>query len=154
VPQSPAKRKRQEAILEIIRTQRVHSQDELRRELLERGFDVTQATLSRDLKELRVAKVPHVEGDSYYSVASDGAEVGPALGSLLPHLLVEVEGVGNLIVVRTKTGSAQAVAEAIDLQGWPELLGTLAGDDTILLILRHEDQRAELVQRMKSIAAR
>lgn len=154
MPQSPAKRRRQEAIRELIRTQRIRSQDELRRELLERGFEVTQATLSRDLKELRVAKVPHVEGETYYAVAADGEEIGPALGRLLPHLLVEVEGVGNLIVVKTKTGSAQAVAEAIDLANWPELLGTLAGDDTILLILRQEDRRAEIIQRMKRIAGR
>jgi transcriptional regulator of arginine metabolism len=154
VPQSPAKRKRQEAILELIRTQRVRSQDELRRVLLERGFDVTQATLSRDLKELRVAKVPHVEGESYYAAATDGEEIGPALERLLPHLLFDVEGVGNLIVVKTLTGSAQAVAEAIDLEAWPELLGTVAGDDTILLILRQDDQRAEIVERIKGIASR
>ncbi len=152
MPQSPAKKRRQESILELIRTQRVRSQDELRRELLERGFDVTQATLSRDLRELRVAKVPHVEGESYYAVAADGEETGPALGRLLPHLLEGIEGVGNLIVVKTKTGSAQAVAEAIDLESWPELLGTVAGDDTILLILRQEDRRAEIVERMKRIA--
>ncbi len=154
MPQSPAKRKRQEAILELIRTQRVRSQDELRRVLLERGFDVTQATLSRDLKELRVAKVPHVEGESYYAAATDGEEIGPALERLLPHLLFDVEGVGNLIVVKTLTGSAQAVAEAIDLEAWPELLGTVAGDDTILLILRQDDQRAEIVERIKGIASR
>jgi transcriptional regulator of arginine metabolism len=154
VPQSPAKRKRQEAILELIRTQRVRSQDELRRVLLERGFDVTQATLSRDLKELRVAKGPHVEGESYYAAATDGEEIGPALERLLPHLLFDVEGVGNLIVVKTLTGSAQAVAEAIDLEAWPELLGTVAGDDTILLILRQDDQRAEIVERIKGIASR
>ncbi len=154
MPQSPAKRKRQEAILELIRTQRVRSQHELRRVLLERGFDVTQATLSRDLKELRVAKVPHVEGESYYAAATDGEEIGPALERLLPHLLFDVEGVGNLIVVKTLTGSAQAVAEAIDLEAWPELLGTVAGDDTILLILRQDDQRAEIVERIKGIASR
>ncbi len=101
-----------------------------------------------------MAKVPHVEGESYYAAATDGEEIGPALERLLPHLLFDVEGVGNLIVVKTLTGSAQAVAEAIDLEAWPELLGTVAGDDTILLILRQDDQRAEIVERIKGIASR
>ena len=112
----PTKRTRQDTIVELIRTRRVHSQDELRRLLVERGFDVTQATLSRDLRQLRVAKVPHAEGESYYAITFDPDEMGPALARLLPHLFVSVEGVDNLIVVKTLTGSAQAVAEAIDLE--------------------------------------
>ncbi len=154
MPQSGHKRKRQETVVELIRTQRVHSQDELRRLLLERGFDVTQATLSRDLRELRVAKVPHAEGESYYAVASDSDEIGPELARLLPHLFLSAEGVENLIVVKTLTGSAQAVAEALDLEEWPELLGTVAGDDTILIILRERDQRDEIIDRIGRIAER
>jgi transcriptional regulator of arginine metabolism len=86
MPQSADKRRRQEAIVQLIRTQRVHSQDELHRPLVKRGFDVTQATLSRDLRELRVAKVPHVEGESYCAVTSESDEIGPELARLLPHL--------------------------------------------------------------------
>jgi transcriptional regulator of arginine metabolism len=154
MPQVSTKRTRQHTIVQLVRTQRVRSQDELRRLLLERGFNVTQATLSRDLRELRVAKVPHAEGESYYSIASDPEEMGPTLGRLLPHLFLSVEGVSNLIVVKTLTGSAQAVAEAIDIEEWPELLGTIAGDDTILIVLRDSDQRGEIIGRIGRIAER
>lgn len=150
--QGSTKRSRQDTIVELIRTQRVHSQDELRRLLIERGFEVTQATLSRDLRGLRVAKVPHAEGESYYAVATDPDEMGPALARLLPHLFLSVEGVDNLIVVKTLTGSAQAVAEAIDIEEWPELLGTVAGDDTILIVLRDGNRREDVVGRISRIA--
>jgi len=154
LPTSSAKRKRQDEILQLIRSQRVHNQDELRGMLHERGFDVTQATLSRDLKELRVGKVPHAEGESYYAAAVDPEDLSPALERLLPHLLTSAEGVGNLVVVKTLTGGAQAVAEAIDLESWPEILGTVAGDDTILLILRDEDHRSLIVSRVNDLADR
>ena len=154
MPSSSAKRKRQEDILHLIRSRRVHNQDELREILHERGFDVTQATLSRDLKELRVGKVPHAEGESYYAAAVDPEDLSPALERLLPHLLTSAEGVGNLVVVKTLTGGAQAVAEAIDLESWPEILGTVAGDDTILLILRDEDHRSLIVSRVNDLADR
>lgn len=148
-----SKMKRHQAILELIRTQRVHSQDELRLLLSERGLEVTQATLSRDLRELRVAKLPHAEGDSYY--AAPESEAGsPALERLLPHLLVTAEGVDNLIVVRTLAGGAQAVAEALDMEEWPEILGTVAGDDTILIVLRQAQARETLIQRIDRIAQR
>ena len=150
--QGSTKRSRQDTIVELIRTQRVHSQDELRRLLIERGFEVTQATLSRDLRGLRVAKVPHAEGESYYAVATDPDEMGPALARLLPHLFLSVEGVDNLVVVKTLTGSAQAVAEAIDIEEWPELLGTVAGDDTILIVLRDGNHREDVVGRISRIA--
>ena len=154
MPTSSAKKKRQEEILQLIRSQPVHNQDELRGMLHERGFDVTQATLSRDLKELRVGKVPHAEGESYYAAAVDPEDLAPVLERLLPHLLTSAEGVGNLVVVKTLTGGAQAVAEAIDLESWPEILGTVAGDDTILIILRDEGHRSVIVGRINALADR
>ncbi len=154
MPQSAGKRQRHSLILELIRTRRVHSQDELRRLLRERGLDVTQATLSRDLRELRVAKLPHSAGESYYATASDADEPAPALERLLPHLLVSADGVGNLIVVKTLAGGAQAVAEAIDLEAWPEVLGSVAGDDTILLVIRRASDRSGLIQRLSQLAGR
>lgn len=152
MPSGSAKRERQETILEIIRTRRVHNQDELRGELQQRGFEVTQATLSRDLRELRVAKVPHAEGESYYSGPGEAASAEPALERLLPHLLVSAEGVDNLVVVKTLIGGAQAVAEAIDMENWPEIMGTVAGDDTILIILRRSDSHAAVIERIERIA--
>ena len=154
MPTSSAKKKRQEEILQLIRSQPVHNQDELRGMLHERGFDVTQATLSRDLKELRVGKVPHAEGESYYATAVDPEDLAPALERLLPHLLTSAESVGNLVVVNTLTGGAQAVAEAIDLESWPEILGTVAGDDTILIILRNERHSPSIISRINDLAGR
>lgn len=143
-----AKRKRQQAVLDVIRKSRVHSQDELRQLLLERGIDVTQATLSRDLHELRIAKLPRAEGESFYAAPAESVMASPDLESLLPHLMVSAEGVGNLIVVKTLVGGAQAVAEAIDMEDWPEVLGTLAGDDTILVIIRDAAGRDALIERI------
>jgi transcriptional regulator of arginine metabolism len=153
VPDRSTKKDRHAAILEILRTRRVRSQDELRRLLRHCGFRVTQATLSRDLRELRVAKVPRADGESYYA-AADPHEASPALERLLPHLLVNVDGVGNLVVVRTLAGGAQAVAEAIDLEDWPETLGTVAGDDTILIVLRRAADRGRLLRRIRRLAGR
>ena len=147
-----AKRERQQAILDVVRGHRVHNQDELRRLLSERGIEVTQATLSRDLRELRVAKLPRAEGESYYAATPDGEFAEPDLARLLPHLLVSVDGVAHLVVVKTLVGGAQAVAEAIDLEGWPEVLGTLAGDDTILLVVRDSADRPDLIRRIERLA--
>jgi transcriptional regulator of arginine metabolism len=154
VPKGSGKRNRHEAILELVRTRRVHSQDELRVLLKERGFAVTQATLSRDLRDLRVAKVPHVEGEAYYAAPRDPLSAEPALEHLLPHLLLSVEGVENLVVVKTLVGGAQAVAEAIDRESWPEIMGTVAGDDTILIVLRDSEARAAVTARIDQIAER
>ncbi len=115
---------------------------------------VTQATLSRDLRELRVVKVPHAEGETYYAPPSEGEEESPALDRLLTHLLVTIDGVQNLLVVKTLRGGAQPVAEAIDWEEWPEVLGTVAGDDTILVILRRPRDRARVARRLREIARR
>jgi len=138
-------------IVELVRTQRVDSHKALRALLKESGIDVTQATLSRDLRELRLAKVPEAGGGSRYALSED-AEVRPGLGRLLPALFGSVEGTGNLLVVRTLTGGAPPVALAIDQEEWPELLGTIAGDDTILLILRDAADREPVGRRLEALA--
>lgn len=143
---------RHDAILSLLRARRVRSQDELRRLLAERGFQVTQGTLSRDLRELRIVKVPDREGQAYYTLTAESERGTPGLDDLLPQLMVSAEGVGNLLVVKTLAGGAQAVAEAIDLAAWPEILGTVAGDDTILLVLRHERDRESVRDRLESLS--
>jgi transcriptional regulator of arginine metabolism len=128
---------RQSAILEIIRTRRVSSQEMLGELLRERGIDVAQATLSRDLRELGVVKAPAPEGGFAYTVgAPAAAELSPDLGRLLPALFLEADGVDHLLLVRTLPGGAQPVAAALDAARWEEVLGTVAGDDSILIILR------------------
>ena len=139
-----SKRERHAALLEIIRMRRVTSQDGLKELLLDRGFDVTQATVSRDIRELRLVKVPAADGSSHYTLPEEW-ENTPPLETLLPALFMGAEGTRNLLVVRTMTGGAQAVALAIDWEEWPEVLGTIAGDDTILIICR-ADENVEAVQ--------
>ena len=146
-----SKSDRQRAVLEVIRTHRVTSQDQLRQLLGESGFKVTQATVSRDMRELRLVKVPGAEGVGHYTLPEEW-ESTPPLQSLLPSLYTSAVGTGNLLVVRTMTGGAQAVALAIDWEEWPEVLGTIAGDDTILVICKEPDQVPEVQRRIEKIA--
>lgn len=142
---------RHDLILALIREHRVASQEALRELLRQRDVDVTQATLSRDIRELRLVKVPDAEGTAHYSQPEEW-ESTPQLESLLPTLFHDAEGVGNLLVVRTMKGGAQTVAAAIDWEEWPEVLGTLAGDDTILIILRDARHLAAVQARLKEMA--
>lgn len=141
-----SRKKRHDQIREIVQRFRISSQEDLRERLAERGFDVAQATLSRDLRSLRLIKVPDAEGGHHYTLPPETWDTTPPLVRLLPTLFVGAEGTRNLLVVRTLAGGAQAVAEALDWEEWPEVLGTLAGDDTILIILR-EDAQMPIVQR-------
>lgn len=148
-----SKRERQRQILDVIRSHRVSSQESLRELLIDRGTEVTQATLSRDLRELRLVKVPGADGQGYYSVPEEWDST-PPLESLLPTLFHSADGVDNLLVVRTMKGGAQTVAAGIDWEEWPEVLGTLAGDDTILIILREAAKRPVIQKRLEEMASR
>jgi transcriptional regulator of arginine metabolism len=145
------KPQRQNAILEIVRRTRVPSQEALRELLLARGIDVAQATLSRDIRELGLVKVPAEEG-AHYEVPADVIDPTPTLTRLLPALYLGCDGVGNLLVVKTLVGGAQPIAAAIDWEEWPEVLGTIGGDDTILLILRDAEHRPAVVTRLERLA--
>jgi len=147
-----SKRDRQGQILDVIRKHRVTSQEALRELLHERGTDVTQATLSRDMRELRLVKVPGADGVGFY-FSPEEWESTPSLESLLPTLFQSADGVDHLLVVRTMKGGAQTVAAALDWEEWPEVLGTLAGDDTILIILRDPATLEEVRARIESMAA-
>ena len=147
-----SKRERHEQILEIIQGHRVSSQEALRELLQERGTEVTQATLSRDMRELRLVKVPGADGVGFY-FSPEEWDSTPSLESLLPALFQSADGVDHLLVVRTMKGGAQTVAAAIDWEEWPEVLGTLAGDDTILIILRDPAKLDEVRTRIETVAA-
>jgi transcriptional regulator of arginine metabolism len=147
------KRMRQAAILDLIASHVVGSQEELRQLLLGRGMDVTQATLSRDLRDLHLARISESGGSRYVlpeSLASD--DYKPLLANLLPQLFSRVDGVGELIVLHTVASGAQPIAEAIDLEEFPEVLGTIAGDDTILIVTRSAAARAQLTERLRALA--
>ena len=146
------KRERQTAILETIDGHAVTSQEDLRRLLLARGWDVTQATLSRDLRELRIARVPTSAGARYAVTDGSIEEARVALDTLLPQLYLRIDGVSEMAVLRTVPGGAQPIASALDGEGWPDILGTVGGDDTILIICRSVQGRERTVRRIKSMA--
>jgi transcriptional regulator of arginine metabolism len=148
------KTQRHAAILKIVRSERVASQEQLRELLQAEGFDVTQATLSRDIRELGLAKVAAPpDGGSHYAPPSEaGAGIRPHLAQLLPAVLVSVEGVGPLLVVKTPAGGAQGLGLALDAAGWAEIIGTIAGDDAVLVITKGERARRAVQSRLKELA--
>jgi transcriptional regulator of arginine metabolism len=125
------KQQRHTAIRDLLSQAPIASQDELRRKLALRGFNVTQATLSRDIHELHLYK-----GPSGYSVANgtDPVDSLPGIREVLRSFGLEARQALNLLVLITTTGSAQPVAAGIDYEDWPEVVGTIAGDDTVLVI--------------------
>lgn len=151
-PVTVSKRERQHAILELIGTREIGSQEELRQLLHKQGWDVTQSTLSRDLRDLRVARVPSPDGIRYVAGEGGGDDGSRApLAAILPQLFLSLDGVGPLLVLRTVIGGAQPVASAIDSESSNDILGTIAGDDTILMICRSEAARERLARRLAGL---
>jgi len=150
------KNQRQKAILSVIATRPVHSQDELASLLEAQGYEVTQATVSRDIKELGLVKVPLKNGNGsaqqFKYVEPGNASLFPSrLHRVIAELVTGVGGAVNQIVLRTPPGSAMLVATAIDNAEWPEVLGTLAGDDTVLVILSSTNMLPVIKQRFEDM---
>jgi transcriptional regulator of arginine metabolism len=148
------KHERHAAILELVKSRPVGSQEELRRLLLSRGWAVTQSTLSRDLRELRLARVPTPEGVRYEAPGGGAAthEARALLEGLLPQLLVSVDGVSELLVLHTVPGGAQPVSEAIDRRDWTDVLGTIGGENTVLIVCRSAAARERLARQLREMA--
>lgn len=151
------KARRQAHIADIVAAQPVTSQTELRRLLADEGFDVTQPTLSRDLLELRAVRVRRADGAIAYAIADDSAfdlkEGAAKLAKLCSDLLLRAEASGNLVVVRTPAGAAQYFASALDRAGWDDVLGCVAGDDTVLLITRDVAGGAAVAERLLTLGS-
>ncbi len=127
---STPKALRHHRILELVSGEPMVTQEEMVRRLSQQGLKVTQATLSRDIKELGLVK--SAEG---YELPGEAAEAPtPSLSHLLREFVVDIREAQNLLVLKTPPGSAQPVARALDSESWPEVVGTIAGDDTILVI--------------------
>ena len=143
---------RHNLILEIIENTDIETQEELAEELKRRNVKVTQATVSRDIKELRLLKVL-AEGGRYKYATVERAEKGMSdrFIRILSESILSVESAGNLIVIKTITASANAGCEAIDSMKWPEVLGTIAGDNTILIIARSEAAVDTLLQKFDNL---
>ena len=153
---------RHQSIVDLVGRHEVHSQGQLADLLADEGFQVTQATLSRDLVELDALKVRAATGAMVYAVPGEGGDrrlvTAPTetaatvqrLRRLCAELLVSAEASGNLVVLRTPPGAAQFLASALDKAGLPDVLGTIGGDDTVLVIGRDPDGVA-LAQRLLSL---
>ncbi|HEY0795331.1 MAG TPA: ArgR family transcriptional regulator [Acidisarcina sp.] len=140
------KYERHNAIRELVAASPISNQDELRRKLVNQGFDVTQATLSRDFRELNLYK-----GPLGYALPVDNGEEEddqPAVTEVLYSFGLKVKQAQNQLVLITTNGGAQPVALAIDHEEWPEVVGTIAGDDTVLIICPDVQQANELRQRL------
>lgn len=149
------KSRRQTAILEIIGREALHSQEQLRRRLRQRGFDATQATISRDIAELGLVK--RAGDGAYQRAGADTSNPEMALAALeraTAAFLQRVDRVQQLVVIRTGTGQAQPLAIAFDRAQLPEAVGTIAGDDTILVIARDARRAASLAKRLEQYSGR
>lgn len=146
------KAKRQALIREIIEKQSIQTQEELAQALRERGMVVTQATVSRDIKEMHLLKVL-AEGGSYRYATIDREEQGTSdrLIRMLADSMVGLASANNLIVIRTLPGSAHVAGEAIDNLRWPEVIGTIAGDNTILVIVRTNEEVETVIRRLRGV---
>ncbi|MEK7401666.1 MAG: arginine repressor [Gemmatimonadota bacterium] len=143
---------RQAAILELIGRHDVRSHENLRHLLARRGIDATQATLSRDLRDLGVVRVPGENGARYALPEMVAGEAIPSLESLLPQLFSRIDGVGELVVLHTLASGAQPISEAVDAASWREVLGTVAGENTILIICRSATARQTVTRRLAELA--
>jgi transcriptional regulator of arginine metabolism len=143
-----SKRSRHKAIEDIVAAKSVTSQDELRLLLSRRGHAVTQATLSRDIHELGLVKTP----DGYAFLPDEGAKGHlVSVERLVREFVLDASAAQNLVVVRTSAGSAQGVAAALDAERWPEVVGTVGGDDTILIVSPDTKHASLLVRRIREI---
>ncbi len=147
------KKKRQDALRNIIEEHEVSTQGELQRLLLEQGFHVTQATISRDIKELQILK-HHLSSDGKYVYAIGDRGKSHTLTKkkqpiILNGLTSYVDSVGNMVVIKCHTGMAQAVCASIDDMRFLNVVGTIAGDDTIFILMRSEETALEFVEMFK-----
>jgi len=140
---------RQRAILDALKHGSFASQEDLQRAMRKRGFRVGQATLSRDIRDLNLSKTP--QG---YSVSQGDNGIGialPPVSRLVREFVLGIRSAQNQLVVKTIVGSAQPVAAALDESDWPEIVGTIAGDDTILIVCPDKDEARKLAGRIEEM---
>lgn len=144
------KNKRQTKIMNILKNQQVHTHDELIDALDAEGVKVTQATVSRDIKELGIVKVPASDGSSIYSVPETASESHKSRVNMVSDSVKRVNSAMHTIVINTFPGMASAVAAAIDSMSCDEILGSVAGDDTIIVITKSPELAKEVEKKIKA----
>ena len=146
------KKRRQEAILEIIEKYDLSTQDELLQKLKDSGFDATQATVSRDINELALIKTVGMSKKTRYSKpVTSVSDIPQNLIDIYKHVTESVVAANNLIVIKTISGNANSVAMVIDKLHIPGILGTVAGDDTLLIIAKTNSDAEKIVKTLKNV---
>jgi transcriptional regulator of arginine metabolism len=146
------KNKRHMRVLELISRESIYTQEELAERLKESGEDVTQATVSRDIKEMKLVKVADSTGRSRYAaVGEQGGSLSARLIRVFSDTVLGIEHSGNIILIRTLSGSANAAGEAVDALKWPAILGTIAGDNTIMAVIRQEFSAGEVAENLRAL---
>ncbi len=145
------KKKRQEAILELVKTYEIETQEELAEKLGKAGFFVTQATISRDIRELKLTKIQHGIKQVYAALSENKSFGSNKYIDILKHSFVSVDMAQNILVIKTASGTAMAVATALDSLHWDELVGCIAGDDTVMCAIRTVEDTRKLVKRLEEI---
>jgi transcriptional regulator of arginine metabolism len=145
------KRQRQQTLVDLVRREPLASQEEIRSRLARAGHPATQSTISRDIEELGLVRVRDRAGGLRYA-APEAAHPVVSLETLLREFVVSVESSANVVVVKTLPGAAQAVAEGMDRAGLDDVLGTVAGDDTIFLAIREGVKGRTAAKRLRTIA--
>ncbi|MDE2806834.1 MAG: arginine repressor [Gemmatimonadota bacterium] len=147
------KQMRQARIRELLYQRAIDTHEKLAEVLQQQGIEVSQSTLSKDLREIGVVRVPQADGGFRYTLPEAGSTLRDLhiLERELQDFLVQTEQVINMVLVRTASGHAQSVCEAIDRIGWAEVAGTLAGENTIFIVTRSEQDAATLVDKINAV---
>lgn len=143
---------RHEKIMELIRQYDIDTQEELAARLNEAGFKVTQATISRDIRALKMTKVAGKDGKSHYAILEDSpSSLGDKYTRVLHDALTSIDVGQNMVVIKTVPGMAMGVGAALDALKWTEILGSIAGDDTVMCVARTSEDALAVKEKLKSI---
>lgn len=145
------KEKRQEAILELVKKYEIETQEELVEKLNKSGFAVTQATISRDIRELKLTKIQRGAKQVYAALTENRYSNSNKYIDILKHSFVSMDMAQNILVIKTASGTAMALATALDSLHWDEIVGTIAGDDTVMCAIRTVDDTKKLMKRLEEI---
>lgn len=144
---------RHKKILELINKYEIATQEELAERLIDSGFLVTQATVSRDIRELSLTKISVGGGQRYTAVKTSEREMNKKLLKILKEGYLSSDKAGNILVIKTESGMAMAVAAALDALGWHEVAGTIAGDDTIFCAVKSDEDAMTILNKLSGIAS-
>ena len=145
------KGKRQEAILELVKRYEIETQEELAEKLGSAGFVVTQATISRDIRELKLTKIQHGAKQVYAALTENKFSNSNKYIDIFKHSFVSMDMAQNILVIKTASGTAMALATALDSLHWDEIVGTIAGDDTVMCAIRTVEDTKKLMKKLEDI---